>query len=206
MGAHLDKVLSDNDMYCGVVVCLCVVQTEGSCRSPSPSWTPPLWSASARRCACAFLHPHASCPARYGELKLSGVEVGAAQIIEPKGSGVEWDSIAGLEHAKATVKEVVVWPMVNPELFKGSRAPPQGLLLFGPPGTGKTLIGRAIATSTGATFFSISSSSLTSKWIGEGEKMVRALFAVARHLEVSLFGLSPLLRDFVVLCGRWSAT
>jgi SpoVK/Ycf46/Vps4 family AAA+-type ATPase len=122
------------------------------------------------------------------------------QIIEPKGSGVEWDSIAGLEHAKATVKEVVVWPMVNPELFKGSRAPPQGLLLFGPPGTGKTLIGRAIATSTGATFFSISSSSLTSKWIGEGEKMVRALFAVARHLEVS--GVSTLTHFVVLMVGQ----
>jgi len=49
-----------------------------------------------------------------------------------------------------------------------------------PPGTGKTLIGKCIASQSGATFFNISSSSLTSKWIGEGEKMVRALFAVAR--------------------------
>ena len=55
-----------------------------------------------------------------------------------------------------------------------------GLLLFGPPGTGKTLIGKCIASQSGSTFFSISASSLTSKWIGEGEKMVRALFAVAR--------------------------
>ena len=54
------------------------------------------------------------------------------------------------------------------------------MLLFGPPGTGKTLIGKCIASQSGSTFFSISASSLTSKWIGEGEKMVRALFAVAR--------------------------
>ena len=60
---------------------------------------------------------------------------------------------------------------------------PRGLLLFGPPGTGKTLIGRAVASQCGATFFSISASSLTSKWIGEGEKMVRALFAVAAARE-----------------------
>ena len=62
----------------------------------------------------------------------------------------------------------------------------QGLLLFGPPGTGKTLIGKCIAHQSGCTFFSISASSLTSKWVGEGEKMVRALFAVARVHEPSV--------------------
>ena len=56
--------------------------------------------------------------------------------------------------------------------WQGARAPPKGILLFGPPGTGKTLIGKAIASNIKASFFSISASSLTSKWIGEGEKMV----------------------------------
>ena len=69
------------------------------------------------------------------------------------------------------------------DLLQGARAPPKGLLLFGPPGTGKTLIGRAIASNIRATFFNISAGSLTSKWIGEGEKMVRALFAVAAALQ-----------------------
>ena len=54
-----------------------------------------------------------------------------------------------------------------PVCLQGARAPPKGLLLFGPPGTGKTLIGKAIASNIKATFFNISASSLTSKWIGE---------------------------------------
>lgn len=60
------------------------------------------------------------------------------------------------------------------KIFQGARAPAKGLLLFGPPGTGKTMIGRAIASNISATFFSISASSLTSKWIGDAEKMVRS--------------------------------
>ncbi|RMX52406.1 hypothetical protein pdam_00019564 [Pocillopora damicornis] len=99
------------------------------------------------------------------------------------GPPLSWDDIAGLEFAKNVIKEIVVWPMLRPDIFKGLRGPPKGILLFGPPGTGKTLIGKCIASQSKATFFSISASSLTSKWVGEGEKMVRALFAVARcHL------------------------
>ncbi|VDM30825.1 unnamed protein product [Hydatigera taeniaeformis] len=66
------------------------------------------------------------------------------------------------------------------DIFTGLRGPPKGLLLFGPPGTGKTLIGKCIASTSQSTFFSISASSLTSKWVGDGEKMVRALFTIAR--------------------------
>jgi SpoVK/Ycf46/Vps4 family AAA+-type ATPase len=96
-----------------------------------------------------------------------------------RGQKVTFSDIAGLEFAKGCVQELICWPMSRPDIFTGLRALPKGLLLFGPPGTGKTLIGKAIAHEAGATFFSISSSSLTSKWIGEGEKMVRTLFAVA---------------------------
>ena len=99
---------------------------------------------------------------------------------------VSWDDIAGQASAKRAVHELAVWPMLNPHLFTGARAPPAGLLLFGPPGTGKTLLGRAVAANVDASFFSISASSLTSKWIGEGEKLVRALFAVARALAPSV--------------------
>jgi SpoVK/Ycf46/Vps4 family AAA+-type ATPase len=99
------------------------------------------------------------------------------------GDPIKFDDIAGLEGAKQTIQELICWPMKRPDLFTGLRRAPNGLLLFGPPGTGKTLIGKAIAHESGATFFSISSSSLTSKWIGEGEKLVRTLFAVANYQE-----------------------
>ncbi|XP_041866405.1 fidgetin-like protein 1 [Melanotaenia boesemani] len=107
------------------------------------------------------------------------IELIMSEIMD-HGPPVAWDDIAGLDFAKTTIQEIVVWPMLRPDIFTGLRGPPKGILLFGPPGTGKTLIGKCIACQSGATFFSISASSLTSKWVGEGEKLVRALFAIAR--------------------------
>eukprot|EP00117_Sycon_ciliatum_P002139 scpid42032/ scgid2058/ Fidgetin-like protein 1 len=116
--------------------------------------------------------------------RLSGLEPRMIELIMNEimdhGPPITWNDIAGLEFAKKTIQEIVVWPMLRPDIFTGLRGPPKGMLLFGPPGTGKTLIGKCIASQAGATFFSISASSLTSKWVGEGEKMVRALFGVAR--------------------------
>jgi SpoVK/Ycf46/Vps4 family AAA+-type ATPase len=99
---------------------------------------------------------------------------------------VSWNDIAGLELEKKRIGEVVVYPLLRPDIFQGIRAPSKGLLLFGPPGTGKSMIGKCIASQSKATFFSVSSSSLTSKWIGEGEKLVRAMFAVARKKQPSV--------------------
>ncbi|XP_046525350.1 fidgetin-like protein 1 isoform X1 [Equus quagga] len=123
-------------------------------------------------------------PAHVVDARLKNLEPKMIELIMNEimdhGPPVNWEDIAGVEFAKATIKEIVVWPMMRPDIFTGLRGPPKGILLFGPPGTGKTLIGKCIASQSGATFFSISASSLTSKWVGEGEKMVRALFAVAR--------------------------
>eukprot|EP00808_Paulinella_micropora_P009487 g39982.t1 len=117
-------------------------------------------------------------PARYKGLDPKLIELITCDMME-RSPGVSWNDIAGLDFQKQSVKEIVVWPMKRPDLFQGLRGPPKGMLLFGPPGTGKTLIGKAIASEAGATFFSISASSLTSKWHGQGEKLVRCLFAVA---------------------------
>lgn len=107
------------------------------------------------------------------------------EIVE-RAVDIDWDDIVGLENVKKAINEIVLWPMLRPDLFTGLRGPPKGLLLFGPPGTGKTMIGKCIASQCKATFFSISASSLTSKWMGEGEKMVRALFHLARSMQPSV--------------------
>jgi SpoVK/Ycf46/Vps4 family AAA+-type ATPase len=114
-------------------------------------------------------------------------------ILTIKVSG--WDEIAGLEHAKQAIQEIVIWPIKRPDLFTRTslRRPSKGVLLFGPPGTGKTLIAKCIASQVEATFFSISASSLTSKWVGEGEKLVRALFAVARARQPSVVFIDEVL-------------
>ena len=119
-----------------------------------------------------------------------GVDEGAAnQIfneIVVQGDEVHWDDVAGLDVAKKALKEAVVYPFLRPDLFMGLREPARGMLLFGPPGTGKTMLARAVATESRSTFFAISASSLTSKWLGESEKLVRALFALAKALAPSI--------------------
>src|SRR5271156_4489405 len=94
---------------------------------------------------------------------------------------VKWDDVAGLEGAKESLKEAVILPIKFPHLFTGKRTPWRGILLYGPPGTGKSYLAKAVATEAQGTFFSISSSDLLSKWMGESEKLVKSLFQMARE-------------------------
>ncbi|KAK5172724.1 uncharacterized protein LTR77_002844 [Saxophila tyrrhenica] len=116
-------------------------------------------------------------------------EAAAKQIFNEvviQGDEVHWDDVAGLDIAKSALKETVVYPFLRPDLFMGLREPARGMLLFGPPGTGKTMLARAVATESKSVFFAISASSLTSKFLGESEKLVRALFAIAKALAPSI--------------------
>lgn len=133
---------------------------------------------STKKCLEMLCGSDGELPEKLRNLEPRLIEHVSNEIMD-KDPNVRWDDIAGLEHAKKCVTEMVIWPLLRPDIFRGCRSPGRGLLLFGPPGTGKTMIGKAIAGEAKATFFYISASSLTSKWIGEGEKLVRALFGVA---------------------------
>ncbi|GAX82390.1 hypothetical protein CEUSTIGMA_g9818.t1 [Chlamydomonas eustigma] len=108
--------------------------------------------------------PDGEIPEEIMKLDPKIVEQVSNEILDSSAGDIQWDDIAGQDAAKRLVQEIVVWPMLNPQLFTGARAPPRGLLLFGPPGTGKTLIGKAIASNI----------------------KVKALFTIARCLQPSV--------------------
>uniref|UniRef100_A0A8C5GVH6 vesicle-fusing ATPase n=1 Tax=Gouania willdenowi TaxID=441366 RepID=A0A8C5GVH6_GOUWI len=114
---------------------------------------------------------------------------------------IKWNDVAGLEGAKEALKEAVILPIKFPHLFTGKRTPWRGILLFGPPGTGKSYLAKAVATeANNSTFFSISSSDLVSKWLGESEKLVKNLFSLAREHKPSIIFID----EIDSLCGSRS--
>ncbi len=95
---------------------------------------------------------------------------------------VRWQDIGGMEEQIREIKEIVELPLNKPELFeKIGIQPPKGVLLHGLPGTGKTLLAKAVATATNSTFIGVVGSELVQKFIGEGAKLVKEIFRMARE-------------------------
>jgi SpoVK/Ycf46/Vps4 family AAA+-type ATPase len=103
-----------------------------------------------------------------------------------KRPNLRWNDVAGMRETKLALTEMVLLPSFRRDIYTGLRAPPRGLLLFGPPENGKTFIARAVATEARATFFSVSSSTIMASLVGDSEKLVRALFLVARERAPSI--------------------
>ena len=105
-------------------------------------------------------------------------------VEKPKES---WKEIGGLKQAIEEIKEVIELPLNKPKLFERvGIQPPKGVLLHGPPGTGKTLLAKAVAKSTNATFIEVVGSELVQKFIGEGAKLVKEIFTLARQKAPSI--------------------
>lgn len=107
------------------------------------------------------------------------------------------NNVVGLNDVKKLLQESLIMPSLRPDLFTGLRSPPRGkvipfesyllgILFYGPPGNGKTFLAKAVSCECKATFFAISASTMVSKWVGDSEKMMRALFKVARAYQPSV--------------------
>ncbi|XP_050251144.1 uncharacterized protein LOC126698167 isoform X3 [Quercus robur] len=109
------------------------------------------------------------------------------EVIPASEIGVTFADIGAMDETKESLQELVMLPLRRPDLFKGGLLKPcRGILLFGPPGTGKTMLAKAIANEAGASFINVSMSTITSKWFGEDEKNVRALFTLAAKVSPTI--------------------
>lgn len=100
---------------------------------------------------------------------------------------IKFSDVAGLTAAKQSLYEAVIMPIKVPDMFKGPTVPWKGILLYGPPGTGKSFLAKAVAGEANqSTFLTVSTSDLTSKWVGESEKLIKSLFQTARQSKPSI--------------------
>ncbi|TKY74050.1 ATPase family AAA domain-containing protein 1-A [Spatholobus suberectus] len=115
-------------------------------------------------------------------------DVIACDVINPDHIDVEFNSIGGLETIKQALFELVILPLKRPDLFSHGKllGPQKGVLLYGPPGTGKTMLAKAIAKESGAVFINVRISNLMSKWFGDAQKLVAAVFSLAYKLQPAI--------------------
>ncbi|XP_010442921.1 PREDICTED: ATPase family AAA domain-containing protein 1-like [Camelina sativa] len=115
-------------------------------------------------------------------------DVIACDVINPLHIDVEFGSIGGLESMKQALYELVILPLKRPELFAYGKllGPQKGVLLYGPPGTGKTMLAKAIARESEAVFINVKVSNLMSKWFGDAQKLVAAVFSLAYKLQPAI--------------------
>ncbi|KAJ7205678.1 P-loop containing nucleoside triphosphate hydrolase protein [Mycena rebaudengoi] len=126
----------------------------------------------------------------HGALELDEYERTVAnEVIHPDDITTKFSDIGGLDSIVSSLRESIIYPLVYPNLFTSASSllgSPKGVLLFGPPGCGKTMLAKALAKESGATFINIAASVLTNKWFGESNKLVAALFKLARKTQPSI--------------------
>ncbi|KMT15934.1 hypothetical protein BVRB_3g051200 [Beta vulgaris subsp. vulgaris] len=115
-------------------------------------------------------------------------DVIACDVINPDHIECKFESIGGLDSIKQALVELVILPLRRPELFSYGKllGPQKGVLLYGPPGTGKTMLAKAIARESGAVFINVRISNLMSKWFGDAQKLVSAVFSLANKLQPAI--------------------
>ena len=145
-----------------------------------------------------FGHPAGKFQPREGEEELALAIEADMTFPSVDDTGVKFEDIAGQSDAKEALIEAVVYPVHMPNFFTGIRRPWKGVMMYGPPGTGKTMLAKAVVNQCGTTFFNISPATLTSKWRGESEKLLRVLFDMARHYSPSTIFID----EIDSLCGQ----
>lgn len=128
--------------------------------------------------------------ARVEELVLNEYEnLVAMEVVAPDDIPVGFDDVGGLDDIIEELKESVIYPLTMPQLYSHVApllAAPSGVLLYGPPGCGKTMLAKAVAHESGASFINLHISTLTEKWYGDSNKLVRAVFSLAHKLQPSI--------------------
>nr|XP_014350681.1 PREDICTED: ATPase family AAA domain-containing protein 2-like [Latimeria chalumnae] len=175
-----------------------------------------LEQVQVKKAAPGFQYFQAQClPLNFRKDELKGIhkdrmKIGASLAdVDPMqiDTSVKFDSIGGLSSHIATLKEMIVFPLLYPEVFERFKIqPPRGCLFYGPPGTGKTLVARALANECSqgdrrVAFFMRKGADCLSKWVGESERQLRLLFDQVIVRFFSFSSVDPRLGKLLGLCG-----